>query len=273
MVVQPILNHTIGAFDKMQMYAVMNDARYEVGTSDAIGAHIHSCYEIYVNFSGDISFFHDSTVYGIQPYDVIVSAPGDVHHCIYHSSCRHAHACIWFVSEEVGAFLARRGIRGKISLPREDAERVPRLLRRLSNAEADPFLRAARLMEFLALLDNENSTAAKGTEDFPEVVGKMLSYIDQHLTEISGWESLSQEFFLSKSAINRLFGRHVGISVGRLIEAKRLSYAEKLLRADLSVTDACYRAGFSDCSRFIAAFKKKFGQTPLKYKQALFEKK
>ena len=273
MVVQPILNQTIGAFDKIQMYAAINDARYEVSTGDAVGAHIHSCYEIYVNFSGDISFFHDSTVYSIQPYDVIVSAPGDVHHCIYHSSCTHAHACIWFIGEEVGAFLARRGIRGKITIPKEETERVPRLLKRLANAESDPFLRAAQLMEFLALLDNENNVLIQSAENFPEILNDMLSYIDQHLSEISGWETLSQEFFLSKSAINRLFGRHVGISVGRLIEAKRLSYAEKLLRADFSVTDACYQAGFSDCSRFIAAFKKKFGQTPLKYKQALFLKK
>ena len=273
MIVQPILNQTIGTPGKIQMYAVINDARYEVGASTEIGAHIHSCYEIYVNFSGDISFFHDSTVYGIQPCDVIVSAPGDVHHCIYHSSCTHAHACIWFVSEEIGEFLSRRGIRGKISIPKEEAERVPKLLRRLTNAEADPFLRTAWLMELLALLDNPNSTSEGGAEDFPEILNDMLSYIDQHLAEISGWEALSQEFFLSKSAINRLFGRHVGISVGRLIEAKRLSYAEKLLRADLSVTDACYQAGFSDCSRFIAAFKKKFGQTPLKYKQSLFSRK
>ena len=58
-------------------------------------------------------------------------------------------------------------------------------------------------------------------------------------------------------------------SVGRLIEAKKLSLAEKLLRADLSVTEVCFRAGFSDCSRFILCFKKKFGKTPLKYKQEL----
>ena len=74
MAVQPILNQTIGAFDEMKMYAVMNDAHYEAGTSEVNDAHIHSCYEIYVNFSGDVSFFHDSTVYSIQPYDVNGSA-------------------------------------------------------------------------------------------------------------------------------------------------------------------------------------------------------
>ena len=122
-------------------------------------------------------------------------------------------------------------------------------------------------------MQKQSTVSLRNAEDFPKILNDMLSYIDPHLTDISGRESLSKRFFLSKSAINRLFGRHVGISVGRLIEAKRLSYAEKLLRADLSVTDACYRAGFSDCSRFIAAFKKKFGQTPLKYKQSLFSKK
>ena len=39
-----------------------------------------------------------------------------------------------------------------------------------------------------------------------------------------------------------------------------------LLLAIATVTEACYNAGFSDSSRFIAKFKEKFGMTPLKYK-------
>ena len=56
-----------------------------------------------------------------------------------------------------------------------------------------------------------------------------------------------------------------------LINNFMMALAEKLLRIDISVTDACYRAGFSDCSRFILCFKKKFGKTPLKYKQELLK--
>ncbi len=273
MVIQPILNHTARSFGEIKMYAVMHNSHYEAGVTSVDGAHIHSCYEIYVNFSGDISFFHDSTIYDVAPHDVVVSYPGDVHHCVYHSSCTHAHFCVWFTGEEIGKFLERHSIRGKIRLAEEDVARLPHLLHQLEQPDTDPFLRAASLMEFLSMLDTEDHERHRATNDFPKVLNEMLSYLDQHLSDVVGWESLTQEFFLSKSTINRLFSKYVGISVGKLIEAKRLSLAEKMLHSDCSVTETCYRSGFSDCSRFIHCFKKKFGKTPLKYKQELFSRK
>lgn len=267
MVVQPILSDSVASFGEIKLKAVMNDAYYNVKTSENDGAHIHSYHEIYVNFSGDISFFHENTVYDIRPLDIIVSYPGDVHYCIYRSSCNHGHYCVWFASETVGKYLERRAIRGRIRLSQKDADKIPKLLQRLSDTECDPFLRASAFSGFLSLLDTESASELEMSDDFPEPLNEMLQYIDENLATISGWSELSREFFISKASINRMFKKHVGISVGKLIEAKRLSYAEKLLRSEVSVTDACYRSGFSDCSRFIASFKKKFGKTPLKYRQ------
>lgn len=272
MIVQPILSDPVMSFGEIKMRAVNNELHYESGITVVDDAHIHSCYEIYVNFSGDISFFHDHTIYRIRPLDFIVSYPGDVHHCIYHSSCQHAHCCIWFQNDEIGAFLKRRRIRGKIELSKKYGARAQTVLERLTQAEEDSFLRSAALLELLSLLDTESRTQEAMTDGFPSQINEILQYIDAHLIDISGSEELSHAFFISKSTINRMFKKHVGISVGRLIEAKRLSHAEKLLREDVSVTDACYRSGFSDCSRFISAFRKKFGMTPLKYKRELFSR-
>ncbi len=270
MAVQPILSDSVVSFGEMKLRAVMSEAYYERGKTEVDDAHIHSCYEIYVNVSGDISFFHGSTVYDIHPFDVVVSYPGDVHYCIYHSSCQHTHYCIWFQSNEIGDFLERRNIRGRIETSHGDGAYVQNLLQKLTQAKEDRFLRGAVLMELFSLLDVENRAQREGSDDFPAQVNAMLQYIDAHLIDICGCEELSRVFFISKSTVNRMFKKHVGISAGRLIEAKRLSHAEKLLRADASVTDACYQSGFSDCSRFISAFKRKFGLTPLKYKQELF---
>lgn len=270
---QPILNDAVEVLGEIRLCAVRGDTPYVEGKTEVDGAHIHSCYELYVNLAGDISFFHGSEVYDVRPLDVVVSHPADVHHCIYHASCLHAHWCVWLEGEAIGAFLARRGIRGRLRLPPEKAERLPHLLEKLTARESDPFLRAATLMELLALLDTTGQqTQMMPSESFPAPMREMLRYIDLHLSEIDGWETLSREFFLSKSTVNRMFRQYVGISVGKLIEAKRLAYAEKLLRTGASVTDVCYRAGFSDCSRFIAAFKKKFGRTPHKYKQAVLSR-
>ena len=273
MAVQPILNDTISSFGGMELYVTESNAFYDVNEMVEDGAHIHSCYEIYINVTGDIAFLHDSTVYDVQHADVILSHPGDVHYCIYRSSCAHDHICIWFQNDAVGEFLSRRGIRGKIRPSDADAERLLHLARELKNAEKDPFLRAADFMELLTILDTIGVGNASRSEELPKKLAEMLSYVDTHLLTVSGGDELARVFFTSESTVNRMFKQYVGISVGKLIEARRLSLAEKLLRADLSVTDVCYRSGFTDCSRFIAAFKKKFGQTPLKYKQELFSRK
>ena len=51
------------------------------------------------------------------------------------------------------------------------------------------------------------------------------------------------------------------------LEYKKLSFAEKLLSSDMSINEISYKAGFSDCSHFISAFKKQFGTTPHKYRK------
>ena len=270
---QPILNDTVSSFGNMALYTAVSAASYDGVYTVVDDAHIHSCYEIYLNVSGDVSFLHDSTVYDICHADVIVSHPGDVHHCIYRSPCMHEHVCIWFQSAEVGEFLNRRGIRGKIRPSEEEAERLLRLACALSDTERDSFSRAADFMHLLMILDINGTTDSKGGKEPSSKIEQMLSYIDAHLLNISGSDELARVFYVSESTVHRLFREHVGISVGKLIETKRLSYAEKMLRADLSVTEACYGSGFSDCSRFILCFKKKFGKTPLKYKQDLFAKK
>ena len=268
---QPILNSPLPALGSLHMYATENAAYYTPSGSEVDGAHIHPCYEIYINLSGDISFLHENSIYDIRRGDAIVSHPGDVHYCIYHSPCTHGHFCIWFRGEEAGAFLARRGIRGKVRPRDADADRLTQLARSLTDTESDPFIRAAEFMELLMLLDGEGERRQEKNEAVPPKLEEMLSYIDTHLLTVNGGEALARVFFTSEATVNRMFKRYIGISVGRLIEAKRLSLAEKLLRADLSVTEVCFRAGFSDCSRFILCFKKIFGKTPLKFKQELLK--
>ena len=236
-------------------------------------AHVHGCYEIYINFSGDVSFLHGKEIYRIRPTDVIFSHPGEVHCCMYHSSCLHEHVCIWFErNSALTEFIDRVGIPAHVCFSGQKRDDFLELLRRISDEKCDPLLRSAHFIELLAVLGEPSrhaETPSEQTESFPGRLRNMLRYIDAHYLEELSTKALASEFFLSPSTVNRLFRVHVGLSVASLIEAKRLSYAETLLRAGKTVTDACFDSGFSDCSRFIARFKEKFGVTPLQYKKSL----
>ncbi len=241
------------------------------------GAHIHSCYEIYVHLSGDVSFLHGGELYSIEQGDVIFSRPGEVHCCVYHSSCLHEHACIWFDAEDAAlpAYLERLAITPHVRLPEAERDELWRLVRLLADPATDPVLQAAYFAELLYCLRTRIERRDLPTRvregKTPEKVREVLSYIEEHCLQRITSGQVASACYLSESTLNRLLRQHVGLSPARLIEAKRLSHAEGLLRADASVTDACFQSGFSDCSRFIACFRRQFGMTPLQYKKTVFK--
>jgi AraC-like DNA-binding protein len=271
MAFQPTLDTALAALEGSFFRITHANGYYDGVTTPVDGAHIHSCYEIYVNISGDISFLHGSAVTDIESGDAVVSHPSDVHYCIYRSPCMHDHYCIWLDGAEIGRFLEAHSVRGRIRLSVEDKHRLFSLLGELESA-TDPLLRTARLLELVTLLAGE-AHAESGEEPLTPILREILEYLDRSYLESPHAAELAERFFISESTLNRMFRRHVGISVGKFIEAKKLSHAERLLRQGLAVTDACYASGFSDCSRFIAFFKKKFGVTPHKYKAARYVQK
>lgn len=251
-----------------------NEEYCDVETQTFEAAHLHGCYEIYVNLSGDISFLHNGAIYDIMSGDVILSRPGDMHCCIYRSSCIHGHVCIWFESEDgtLAEFLESLSIKPHVRLPESQRGALLRLLRLLGEPSTAPILKTAYFLELLSCLGNgagEASEAARAEDASWGKVREILTYIEEHYRQRISSAELARTFFLSESTLSRLFKRHVGRSVSHLIETKRLSHAERMLHADATVTEACFQSGFSDCSRFIACFKRRFGMTPLQYKKSL----
>ena len=128
-------------------------------------------------------------------------------------------------------------------------------------------MRSACFNDIIALLGSSNSRKREKCE-LPEKVTESLSYIDSSFRAPCSAREIAEKFFISVPTVNRIIRKSLGLSVHQLVLGKRLSYAENLLKSEKSVTDACYLSGFSDCSRFISLFKKRFGKTPLSYKNS-----
>ena len=274
MSLQPILNEVIGLPDSVK-FNISHRAEYcDIENLRLDGTHIHSCYEIYVNIAGDVSFFHNQKIYDVSPCDVIFSRPGDIHYCIYHSSCLHDHYCIWFEdsSGALDEYIRRLAVPPAVCLPPAQKEQLLTLLCELESLTLDPLLKLAKLIELLSLFGSGSPIRTDAVAGRPRKVQDILSYMDAHYKEIGTSKDVAKTFFVSESTLNRLFRRYVGMTVSQIIDARRLSNAERLLRDGASVTDACFLSGFTDCSRFIALFRKTFGVTPLRYKQAIYKK-
>ncbi|MBQ9070546.1 MAG: helix-turn-helix domain-containing protein [Clostridia bacterium] len=234
--------------------------------------HIHDFYEIYINLSGDVSFLVEDNIYPISRGDIIVSAPNEIHRCIYHSDCVHEHFCIWIREIPFAtAHLKKQFDKNKLLvLPEEEKERVINACfgfykSRISGGS--PFGAVKNFFEILDITSAEKHGTTEA-ESLPQSFSKIVEYISNHYTEASCTVTLLCDvFYISKSTLCRRFRNHFQTTPSDYIESKRFSEAKKLLSTGQSVQNACFNSGFSDCSYFIMRFRKKFGITPYKYQK------
>ena len=232
-------------------------------------SHIHGCYEIYFNLSGDVAFLVNNRIYAVQSGDVVFTAPGDVHLCIYNKACVHEHFCLWIQDSEDSAvitFLRNSFSEHQYSFLKE-RERLTELFHRLRSCE-DPSLRQTALfLRLLTLLsDGGEKLPHEDQPLIPIEMQRIVDDINEHFVEFRHISDVQKRHYVSRATLDRWFRKYIHLSPKEFLEAKKLSYAKSLLENGTSVTDACIRAGFSDCSHFIALFRRRFGQTPLQFK-------
>ncbi len=265
---QPILNHSLTSIEAARFLLSHSSGQVNIDAPSADNTHIHSYYEIYVNISGNVSFLVRNNIYPIQPGDVIITAPGDIHHCIYHSSCLHDHYCLWFDVPRtscVAKFLEEHDLFGLVRTNSACHDELIALLCKLHEDTSSDLEKLTAFLHLFQLLKDNRDAFSFPATNIPEILRDILNYIDQTFAEILQINEIAEHFHISISTLNRLFKKYVQLSPYAYLKNKKLAFAEKLLVKGCSVTEACYQTGFTDCSRFIKFFKERYGTTPLQY--------
>lgn len=233
--------------------------------------HIHDCYEIYVNVTGDVAFLVNNSLYPVEKGDALITRPGDVHICVYQGNAEHTCFCLWLQCPEDSpliSFAKKADFSSLIRFPDDTKKELLRLLYRLKDAEEskrEP-ARTAYLFRILTLFCEREQTELQH-DTLPPQMQTVLNYINEHFTQLHCVEDIVKATHISGSTLNRWFRAYLKLSPHKYLEALKLSNAQRLLLEGKSVTEASGRSGFGDCSRFIAIFKNKFGQTPLQYQK------
>lgn len=95
----------------------------------------------------------------------------------------------------------------------------------------------------------------------------ILQYIKQHPGADLRLERLSEDFYISKSHLIRLFKTSTGLTPNQYIIMIRVMKSRKYLADGLPILKVCELVGYSDESHFIRTFRKIVGITPKKYAQ------
>ena len=240
-------------------------------------SHIHSYFELYFNLSGDVSFAVENKVYPIKPGDLILSRKNEFHYCIYNKPAIHRFYCLWLDADESCAYLLAPLVKRvsqsghHIHLSSQNRKRMENCLKTLSAGYESgtyfSFDSLYALTDMLKLIDGITDDPLSPNDMPPRLVG-ILEHIDGNFGQDCSVKALSEKFFISRSTLDRMFAKYLHTTPTRYLENRRLANAKALLKNGASVQMTYEQCGFSDYSRFIQLFKKRFGITPFKFSKS-----
>ncbi len=240
--------------------------------------HINNHLEIYFFISGDHQYIVENDLYALKPGDAILINPRQVHKALPMGEGMYERF-YFLLSDRALEGLQQDPLKSLlsshnnlVSFPEPVRSQVIRMLYGISDCFRDgrnDQLRALSL--FLGILAelrrHLGQTAESRTAHTPELLQRILTYVNSHTASIQTTAEVAAALGISPQYLSGYFSRHIGTPLKAYIQAKKIGLAKELLSQGADVTRTCFDCGFNDCSYFIKIFKKYVGVTPLAYKQ------
>ena len=99
------------------------------------------------------------------------------------------------------------------------------------------------------------------------IVSNIISYINSNLADIKNMDFTEQNFYFSRSYLNRIFKDSTGSTIWDYVILKRLMSARALIQNGKPALAAASECGFADYSSFYRQYKQQFGTSPAKDKK------
>ena len=257
----------------------------EFALTENTGVKIYDKYKISVSLSSGMSGVFNDRVIPSDEGDIIFFRPDEVHFAKVSRTGVHRYFDIFIPIEyfkgfgvsaqKIETFLEHRDkSKGNCIRPDSvDRTKTLKLTESLisvlkENKNFQTLKTALAIFELISLCSEMyHQGYGNVTEDgAPDCVNCALKYISQNFSNKIALENIAVEASCSVVYLSEKFKEYVGCSVYTYLTQYRMAVAERLLKADMSVTEVCYECGFYDSSHFIKIFKRFYGITPLEYK-------
>lgn len=136
------------------------------------------------------------------------------------------------------------------------------------NTLADGMLAREQIYKILNVFARQHCLAHDRLPTYSKYVTDTIAYILGNLSAGLHVDALAQRCYVSKSYLEKLFRKEVGVSVGQYIDDQLMRAAqEKLDQTNDSVAKIGQSLGFNDPYYFSRRFKQLCGITPLRYRR------
>ena len=111
--------------------------------------------------------------------------------------------------------------------------------------------------------DHARKSTLPGKRSFPEPIRKALAFIDGHYHQPITLDMVAREVAMSRFRLSHLFNKHMGQSIKRYVNRRRIMAAKELMSGrGYNVTEAGYAVGFNDAAYFTRVFIDLEGSSP-----------
>ncbi|MGG4147469.1 AraC family transcriptional regulator [Paenibacillus algorifonticola] len=245
--------------------------------------HRHNAYELYLFLRGNVNFYIESRCYHLQPGDLLVLSPEEMHRSFALDQNEYERITINLKKSYLNrlststtnlsaCFDYRPMGKGNIvHLEEDQLQQVLQLTRELETslsssvygADIETNVRIAQLLVITNLAFQNTSLVP--TDIMPELVRNTMNYIEVNLARELTLEHLSEVLFMNSTYISRQFKKHTGLTIRAYILSRRVELSKYYLTEGMSITEACYQSGFGDYANFIRSFTKAIGISPGKF--------
>lgn len=125
------------------------------------------------------------------------------------------------------------------------------------------------LAEFQQKTNRFNPKTTKNKQQ----VGKVILYMEEHLSDELNLENLAEEIGLSKYQLIRRFRDEEGTTPWKFLMKKRFEKVKELLEEGISPAQAAVETGFYDQSHLNRTFREETDMTPKEYQEKNFRNK
>jgi len=290
---QPVYN----AGEKEPFLVIGVEKDYHLNVEGTMGESWHEDLEITFNLARVAHYFLDGKEYYLTPGMFIVTNGGSLHGFIVDHEAEKElkeEDCIKIdgLGYEIGAmtliisveFMENNFPRYKEMFftneclyPSEETMNIfIQLCKSAKPRSEDPFIkvhRKALILDLIYHLCVEGQVIAKIEDDDAskknlQRIKDIVSFIENNYSTQLTQEAVAKVFYFTPSYFSRYFNKYIGENFSDYLRKYRVSKARELLiSTDLSVAEIASKCGFYDDRRFIIAFKKIHGDTPLQYKK------